>query len=185
MKFLPTAIDGAFIVEAYPHTDSRGYFARTFCSEAFASQGLECVFTQCSISFNYSRGTLRGLHFQDWPQAEAKLVRAINGRVFDVAIDLRPESKSFLRSASVELDADERNAFYIPEGCAHGFLTLEDDCELFYQISKDYVPELARGMRWNDPAFGIDWPFEPSVMNERDATAPDYVMPSKTSGTAP
>lgn len=183
MIFLPTAIDGAFVVETSPHEDARGYFARTFCAETFAAQGLEHVYRQCSISFNHSRGTMRGLHYQDRPQAEAKLVRAVRGRVFDVAVDLRPGSRTFLRFASVELDAAKHNAFYIPEGCAHGFLTLQDDCELFYQISKDHVPELARCVRWNDREFGIDWPFEPSVINDRDANAADFVMSPDASGT--
>ncbi|WP_454849417.1 dTDP-4-dehydrorhamnose 3,5-epimerase [Rhizobium binxianense] len=174
MKFLPTAIHGAFVVEVSPHQDERGLFARTFCAKTFAAHGLGASFSQCNVSVNHRRGTLRGMHYQDAPQAEAKLVRVTRGRVFDVAVDLRRNSPTFLRWASVELDAGKRNAFYIPEGCAHGFLTLEDGCELFYQMSADYAPELGRCVRWNDPAFGIDWPFEPAVMNERDASVPDY-----------
>lgn len=174
MRFLPTAIDGAFIVEVDPAVDERGMFARTFCADTFAAQGLPTHYPQCSVSVNHSRGTLRGLHYQVAPQAEAKLVRATSGTVFDVAVDLRPESPSYLKWASVELSAGRRNAFAIPEGCAHGFLTLEHGCELVYHLSANYAPDLARGVRWDDPLFAIDWPFAPVVIAERDATLPSY-----------
>ncbi len=174
MRFLPTAIEGAFIVEVDPQEDERGLFARTFCADTFAAQGLPSHYPQCSVSVNHSRGTLRGLHYQIEPQAEAKLVRVTRGAVFDVAVDLRPDSPSYLKWASVELRADRRNAFAIPTGCAHGFLTLEHGCELVYHLSSSYAADLARGVRWDDPLFAIDWPFAPVVIGERDATYPSY-----------
>lgn len=174
MKLVPTAVAGAFVVEIEPHQDERGLFARTFCAEVFAAHGLPEHYPQCSISVNTARGTLRGLHYQADPQPEAKLVRVTRGVVFDVAVDLRPMSPSYLRWASVELSAERRNAFAIPAGCAHGFLTLQDDCELFYQLSSAYVPDLARGLRWDDPAFSIEWPFAPAVISARDAACPSF-----------
>lgn len=174
MKFVSTAVSGAFIVEIEEHADDRGMFARTFCAETFASRGLAWAFPQCNVSQSHQRGTLRGLHYQAGPRPEAKLVRATRGRVFDVAVDLRPASASYLRWAAVELDAAQRNAFYIPPGCAHGFLTLEDDCELFYQMSEVYAADLARGVRFDDPAFSIAWPFAPSAINARDAAFERY-----------
>jgi len=174
MKFVATAVTGAFIVEIDALSDERGLFARTFCAETFAEQGLAWVYPQCNVSTSIRRGTLRGLHYQADPKPEAKLVRATRGRVFDVAVDLRPDSPSFLKWAAAELDATRHNAFYIPTGCAHGFLTLEDDCTLFYQMSEAYAPDLARGVRWDDSAFGIAWPFAPDVISERDAAYPDY-----------
>ncbi|MBX4918644.1 dTDP-4-dehydrorhamnose 3,5-epimerase [Rhizobium bangladeshense] len=174
MKFVPTAVSGAFVVEVDARSDERGLFARTFDAKSFADRGLVPVYPQCNVSQNHKRGTLRGMHFQADPRPEIKLVRATRGRVFDVALDLRRDSPTYLQWASVELDARSRNAFYIPAGCAHGFLTLEDDCELFYQMSEVFVPELARGVRWDDPAFSIAWPFEPSVISERDAALESY-----------
>ncbi|MEJ2408775.1 MAG: dTDP-4-dehydrorhamnose 3,5-epimerase [Novosphingobium sp.] len=174
MKFIATNVDGAVVVEPRVLTDERGTFVRTFCAETFAEQGLPTVFPQCNISTNVRRGTLRGLHFQIAPETEAKLVRATHGRVFDVALDLRAGSPSYLKWAAVELDAARHNAFYIPAGCAHGFLTLEDDSALFYHMSAAYAPELARGVRWDDPAFAIDWPFAPEVISARDASYPDF-----------
>lgn len=169
MRFEPTVIVGAFVVEVAEAHDERGMFARTFCADTFARHGLSSSFPQCNVSLNHKRGTLRGLHYQIAPGEEAKLVRAVCGRVFDVAVDLRPHSATFRQWAAVELDSGRRNAFYIPAGCAHGFLTLEDDCELFYQMSQIYQPELAHGLRWDDPAFAIQWPFAPAVISERDA----------------
>ena len=174
MKFLPTAVAGAFIVEAEPLGDERGLFARTFCAETFAHRGLASVYPQCNISTNVERGTLRGLHYQAHPAAESKLVRATSGRVFDVALDLRPGSASYLAWAAVELDAARHNGFYIPAGCAHGFLTLEPNSALFYQMSAVHAPDLARAVRWNDPAFAIDWPFAPTIISARDAACPDF-----------
>ncbi len=169
MRFRPTAVAGAFIVEVTPHADDRGLFARTFCANTFAAHGLASVYPQCNVSQNHTRGTLRGLHYQADPKPEAKLVRATRGRVFDVAVDLRRQSESYLRWTAVELDAATHTAFYIPAGCAHGFLTLVDDCELFYQMSETYEPELQRGVRFDDPALAIAWPFAPRVISARDA----------------
>lgn len=180
MNFVATAVCGAVIVEVQPHLDERGMFARTFCAETFADHGMASAFPQCNISVNSKARTLRGMHYQKAPAAEAKLVRATRGRVFDVAVDLRPGSTTYLRWAAVELRADKHNAFYIPEGCAHGFLTLEDDCEVFYQMSRVFAPSSARSVRWNDPAFGIDWPLEPLIMNERDAGCPDFFEEERT-----
>ncbi|MBB3592906.1 dTDP-4-dehydrorhamnose 3,5-epimerase [Rhizobium sp. BK529] len=174
MKFVPTAVSGAFVVEVDARSDERGLFARTFDAKSFADHGLVPVYPQCNISQNHKRGTLRGMHYQAAPRPEVKLVRVTRGRVFDVALDLRRDSPTYLKWAAVELDATRYNAFYIPAGCAHGFLTLEDDCELFYQMSEVYVPELARGVRWDDPAFSIAWPFTPSVISERDAALASY-----------
>lgn len=174
MRLSPTRIPGAFVIDIDAHVDERGLFARAFCAETFAQYGLETEFPQCNLSYSPVRGTLRGLHYQAAPHQEAKLVRATRGRVFDVAVDLRPDSATFLAWDSVELDWRRRNAFYIPAGCAHGLLTLEDDCEVFYQMSAAYVPDLARAVRWDDPAFDVAWPFEPSVMSHKDATCGYY-----------
>lgn len=174
MRLVETAVAGAFEVEAAPFEDERGLFARTFCTEAFAALGLMDRVAQASTSHNPRRGTLRGLHMQAAPKEEAKLVRATRGRVFDVAVDMRPDSPTYLAHAAIELDAARRNAFHIPPGCAHGFLTLEDDSEVLYLISEGYAPDLARTFRWNDPAFGVAWPAEPLVISDRDAQAKDF-----------
>lgn len=174
MKFLPTAVDGAMIVEIEPFSDHRGIFARAFCADTFREQGLMDRFVHANTSWNPRKGTLRGLHLQEAPRAEAKLMRAVRGRVFDVAVDLRPTSPTYLCWAGVELSADRRNAFYVPEGCAHGFLTLEDECEVFYLVSDIYAPDLARTYRWNDPAFAVEWPAAPTIISARDAEAEDY-----------
>lgn len=174
MKFHPTDISGAFVVEIEPHADGRGFFARTFCAETFAAHGLAAAYPHCNVSYNVKRGTLRGLHLQEAPKSEAKLIRATRGVIYDVALDLRPGSPTYLKWAAVELTAEKRNAFYIPQGCAHGFLTLADDCELFYQMSEVYDANLGRGVRYDDPAFAIRWPFAPAVISERDASFPDY-----------
>ncbi|ORE89937.1 dTDP-4-dehydrorhamnose 3,5-epimerase [Aurantimonas sp. 22II-16-19i] len=175
MRFVPTAIDGAFLIEPEPASDARGLFARTFCAETFAGKGLAAHFPQHSTSFNPQRGTLRGLHYQDAPKGEAKLVRATSGRIFDVAVDLRRDSPSYLAHVGAELDAERRNAFYIPEGCAHGFLTLREDCEILYLVSETYAPDLARTVRWDDPAFAVAWPATPTLISPRDATAEDFI----------
>lgn len=174
MRFLPTPLAGAFVVEVEGYSDARGLFARTFCADTFRARGLASVYPHCNVSHNPKRGTLRGMHYQDAPKREAKLIRATRGAAFDVALDLRPHSPSYLKWAAVELTADRRNAFYIPEGCAHGFLTLSDDCELFYQMSEIYDPALGRGVRYDDPAFAIEWPFAPLLIGERDAAYEDY-----------
>jgi dTDP-4-dehydrorhamnose 3,5-epimerase len=174
MRFLPTKVAGAYVVEPDMLADARGAFARTFCAQRFAAQGLASQYPQCNVSTNARRGTLRGLHFQVDPHGEAKLIRAMQGRVYDVALDLRPASPSYLQWAAVVLDAARHNALYIPQGCAHGFLTLEDDSALFYQMSAPHDPASARAVRWDDPAFGIDWPFAPAIISARDAACPDF-----------
>jgi dTDP-4-dehydrorhamnose 3,5-epimerase len=176
MRFTATDLPGVVAVEIEPLADERGIFARTFCAETFATNGLSGLVTQCSISWNERKGTMRGLHYQAAPAEEPKLVRCTRGRIFDVAVDLRPQSPAFRRWTATELSAERRNALYIPPGCAHGFLTLEADCEVYYQMGENYVASLARGVRWNDPSFGIDWPFTPTHMSERDATYPDFAL---------
>jgi dTDP-4-dehydrorhamnose 3,5-epimerase len=173
MQFTPTEIAGVWIVEMERHGDERGWFARTWCAEEFRRHGLNANLAQCSASFNRSKGTLRGMHFQAAPHEEAKLVRCVRGAMFDVALDLRASSASFRRWVGVELTSDNGRALYVPEGCAHGFQTLADDTEVLYQISNVWHPESARGVRWNDPAFGIQWPLEDgAVMSRKDAEWP-------------
>jgi dTDP-4-dehydrorhamnose 3,5-epimerase len=168
-----TAVDGAYVVEPERASDERGFFARTFDAAAFAERGLDPAVAECSVAYNRARGTLRGLHYQRAPHEEAKLVRCTRGAAFDVAVDLRAGSATYLRWAAAELTAENGNGFYIPAGCAHGYLTLTDDCELHYQISTAYVPAAAAGIRWDDPSVGIEWPAAPRVISERDALYPD------------
>jgi len=178
MVFTETKLKGAFVIELERNEDERGFFARTFCVDEFQARGLNARLIQCSVSFNHTRGTLRGLHYQVPPQAECKLVRVTRGAIFDVILDLRPGSPSFQQHVSVELTAENHRQVYVPEGCAHGFQTLEDKTEVFYQMSAAFSPGLARGMRWNDPAFGIEWPpIERRILNERDANYPDFKGP--------
>jgi dTDP-4-dehydrorhamnose 3,5-epimerase len=179
MIFEVTPIAGLVIVELERHTDDRGFFARTWCTREFAAAGLPEQFVQCNVSFNSSRRTLRGMHWQAAPHGEAKLVRCTSGAVFDVAVDVRPESATYLEHVAVELTAGNRRAIFIPSGMAHGFLTLEDDTEVFYQMDAFYAPEASRGARWDDPAFTIDWPEGPAVISERDRTYPDFVLGSR------
>src|SRR6202162_821174 len=174
MRIERTELSGVMLVEIEPHSDLRGLFARTFDMEMFAVAGLITDWPQCNISWNRQRGTLRGMHLQRPPFEEPKLVRCTRGRVFDVAIDLRRDSPSFCRWIGVELARERRNALFIPAGCAHGFLTLEDDCEILYMMGEVFAPEVASGVRWNDPAFGVAWPFEPVTTSERDASWPDF-----------
>ncbi|MCZ6455221.1 MAG: dTDP-4-dehydrorhamnose 3,5-epimerase [Alphaproteobacteria bacterium] len=174
MIFRNTEVAGVRIVELEPHTDERGFFARSFCADEFGAAGIAMTVVQANISRNSRRGTLRGLHYQTEAAPEPKLVRCTAGRIFDVAVDLRPASSSFCRWTGHELDADSHNGLYIPAGCAHGFLTLSDDAEVTYLMGAGYAPELARGVRWNDPAFAIAWPFAPGTMSDKDATYPDF-----------
>ena len=174
MIFVATAVDGAVLIEPERYADQRGFFARVCGRSEFAERGLATEFAHTSISFNTRRGTLRGLHFQAPPHAEAKLVRCTRGAVWDVAVDLRPDSPTYLRHAAATLSAENRLVFYIPEGCAHGFVTIEDASEIAYQISAEYQSAAGRGVRWNDPAFGIAWPEPVVVISERDAEYPDY-----------
>jgi dTDP-4-dehydrorhamnose 3,5-epimerase len=168
------SVAGAFIVEPEAVHDERGFFARTFSSSEFAAHALEPAIAQCSISFNPRRGTLRGMHYQQAPHAETKLVRCTRGSVFDVVLDLRRDSPSFGEWAGVELTGENHLAMYVPEGCAHGFQTLTDDAEVFYQISVPFAADAGRGVRWDDSAFGIDWPIAVEVISQRDATYPDF-----------
>ncbi|MCX7308948.1 MAG: dTDP-4-dehydrorhamnose 3,5-epimerase [Afipia sp.] len=174
MRFTETPLKGAFVVESTESIDERGSFFRTFCADEFRDHGLPSAFLQCGISRNSRRGTLRGMHFQRAPKAEGKLVRCISGKVYDVMIDLRRESSTFRRWFAIELDSGGSQAVYIPEGMAHGFLTLTDNAEIFYQMTESYVSELADGVRWNDPSFGITWPADVLVISERDRTLPDF-----------
>jgi dTDP-4-dehydrorhamnose 3,5-epimerase len=168
------SVAGAFIVEPEAVHDERGFFARTFSVSEFVTHGLETRIAQCSISFNNRRGTLRGMHYQQAPHAETKLVRCTRGSVFDVVLDLRRDSPSFGEWSGVELTAENHLAMYVPEGCAHGFQTLTDDAEVFYQISVPFAADAGRGVRWDDSAFGIDWPIAVEVISQRDATYPDF-----------
>lgn len=175
MKIEPTALPDVKLVSIEPHTDPRGLFARAYDADTFEAAGLPIRWPQSNISWSRERGTLRGMHLQLPPFEEPKLVRCTRGRIFDVAVDLRRESPGFCRWIGVELSHERHNALFIPAGCAHGFLTLEDDCEVFYMMGEVFHPEASAGVRWNDPVFGIVWPFPPVTMSERDATWPDFV----------
>jgi dTDP-4-dehydrorhamnose 3,5-epimerase len=168
MRFTPTKLAGAYIIEPQPHADSRGLFARTFCANEFGAQGLVDVFVQCNTSWNVSKGTLRGLHFQLSPSSEVKLVRCTAGALWDVIVDLRPQSATYLQYVAVELSAGNRSAIYIPEMFAHGFQTLEEGTEVFYQMSQFYAPQLARGIRYDDPKIGIKWPLPVTSISDLD-----------------
>lgn len=172
MRFTPTPLAGACVVEIEPKADDRGFFARAFCRAEFRDHQLNPEIDQCSISFNASRGTLRGMHFQAVPHEEDKLVRCTAGAIFDVIVDIRRTSPTFGAWFGVELSAANRRQLYVPKGFAHGFLTLGDAAEVFYQISVPFDPAGARGIRWNDPAIGIAWPFDPAVISPRDAALP-------------
>jgi len=176
MIFTPTRLDGAFTIEPERLEDERGFFARTWCQREFEAQGLNASMAQCSVSFNKKRGTLRGMHYQAAPHEEAKVVRCTMGAIYDVIIDLRKHSRTFKQWMAVELTAENRLALYIPEGLAHGFQTLADDTEVLYQITEFFAPECARGVRWNDPAIGIDWPIKVNIASERDMSYPDFVV---------
>jgi dTDP-4-dehydrorhamnose 3,5-epimerase len=169
MFFQKTKFDGVYIIEPEKRNDGRGFFARTWCQEELNEHKLNSNLAQCSISFNVKKGTLRGMHYQADPFPETKIVRCTIGAIYDVVIDLRIDSPTYCQWLSVELNAENRLALYIPEGFAHGFQTLTDDTEVFYMISEFYHPECARGVRWNDPAFGISWPLEGEmVISNRD-----------------
>lgn len=174
MKFHRTVIPDVFEIQIEPVPDERGVFARTWCQNEFGSHGLNPKLVQCSLSFNSRKGTLRGMHYQVLPFAETKLIRVTSGAVHDVVLDLRPQSPTFKKWVAVDLTARDRNMVYVPEGCAHGFLTLEDNSEVFYQMSEVYNAESARGVRWDDPAFQIKWPGKVEVISERDRNYPDF-----------
>lgn len=175
MKFHALAVIDSYRVELERLADERGFFARTWCRRSFEEMGLNPRLRQCSISFNEKCHTLRGLHYQRHPYAEAKLVRCTQGAAYHVVLDLRKESATYLRWSSVTLSAANRDMLYVPEGVAHGFMTLQDATEVFYQMSTFHAPESAAGVRWNDPAFCIDWPSEAAVISKRDGSYADYV----------
>jgi dTDP-4-dehydrorhamnose 3,5-epimerase len=170
--FRETPLAGAFVLESERFPDERGFFARTFCQQEFEANGLSPAVAQCNLSYNAKKGTLRGLHFQAAPHGEEKLVRVTRGAIFDVIVDLRPASPTFRRHLVVELTAENRWALYVPRDFAHGFQTLEDDTEVFYQMSQFFDPAAARGYRYDDPTFSIPWPFPPTVVSERDLALP-------------
>jgi dTDP-4-dehydrorhamnose 3,5-epimerase len=174
MHFRDTPLAGAYLIEPEPIHDERGFFARTWSRDEFRERGLVTDLAQCSVSFNHLSGTLRGMHFQVEPHAETKLVRCTAGAIYDVIIDLRPDSPTYCQWYAAELSAANRHMLYIPVGFAHGFITLVDASEVFYQISANYAPAFARGVRWDDPTFGIRWPMPPRVIAERDRTYPDW-----------
>jgi dTDP-4-dehydrorhamnose 3,5-epimerase len=178
VQFHATALAGLTVIEVTAAADERGLFARTFDAATFADAGMPIHWPQCNTSWNRQRGTLRGMHFEaDLPSersTESKLVRCTHGRAFDVAIDLRPQSPTYCRWVGIELSAENRKALYIPPGLAHGFLTLEDDTEIYYQMGANYTAARARGVRWNDPAFAITWPSTPRILSERDVAYPDF-----------
>jgi dTDP-4-dehydrorhamnose 3,5-epimerase len=170
--FRETEVPGAFLIEPARVQDERGFFARLFTPEEFAARGLDARVAQVALSHNRQRGTLRGLHYQAAPHAQAKLVRCTRGAVWDVIVDLRPASPAYRRWLAVELTAHDRLQLFVPAGCAHGFVTLEDDSELLYQLSAAWQPAAERGVRWDDPALAIAWPLRPAVISPRDAALP-------------
>jgi len=174
VRIAATELRDAKLVELERIADDRGFFARSFCTREFEAAGLDSCVAQCNVSYNLRRGTLRGMHFQRAPHAEAKLVRCTRGAIYDVIVDLRTDSPTFRRWLAVELTADNHCALYVPRGFAHGFQTLADDCEVFYQMSEFYVPDAAAGVRWNDPAFKIAWPIADPILSPRDTAYPDF-----------
>jgi len=175
MKFIETKLEGAYLIEPERLEDERGFFARIFCREEFEAYGLNPNVAQCNISFNKKKGTLRGMHCQIKPHEEAKLVRCTRGAIYDVIIDLRQDSPTYCQWISVELTADNYKMLYIPEGVAHGFQTLEDNTVVFYQMSELYHPECTRGVRWDDQAFGIQWPMDELILLDKDRAYKDFI----------
>ena len=174
MRFREAAISGAFLIEIEPHADERGFFARTVCEEEIAAQGLVARYPQSSISFNHARGTVRGMHFSRAPHEETKIVRCTAGVIYDVLIDLRPASPTYLAQAQAILSADNWHAFYVPRGVAHGFQVLADRSEVLYMIDTPYVAGAAAGIRWDDPACRVEWPAPVTTIHARDLTFPDW-----------
>jgi dTDP-4-dehydrorhamnose 3,5-epimerase len=177
MQFTETKFDGAYVIELEKHGDERGFFARVFCQKEFATHGLATNMVQMNASYSADRGTLRGMHYQTAPHQEAKLMRCVRGAIYDVIVDVRPDSPTFTDWMGVELTAQNRRMLYVPEGFAHGFLTLEDDCEVLYPVSAFYAPDHERGLRYDDPAIGIDWPDEVRIVSEKDRQWPDFHPP--------
>lgn len=174
MRFIETELPGAYIVDLERREDERGFFARTWCQREFEARGLVAQIAQANMSYNHTGGTIRGMHYQHAPHAETKLVRAVRGAIYDVIIDLRPESPTYKGWIGVELTADNRRALFVPEGFAHGFQTLADDTEVIYQVSAFYAPGAEGGLRYNDPAFAISWPLPATVISAKDAGWPDF-----------
>lgn len=190
MIFTASDLPGVVIVDLDKRADERGFFARAWCRKEFEDHGLSSQLVQCNLSFNHHRGTLRGMHYQAEPHAEVKLVRCIRGAIYDVAVDLRPDSPTYTRWIGVELTAENRRLLYLPEGFAHGYQTLVDETEVFYQVSEFYAPDAERGLRWDDPAFEIVWPdVDRRIISDKDRSWPDYdarasaVTPSPTGGS--
>jgi dTDP-4-dehydrorhamnose 3,5-epimerase len=174
--FESAGLSGVVMISPDRHEDDRGFFARTWCAREFAAAGLPATLAQCSVSWNKHKSTLRGMHWEDPAQGESKLVRCTRGSIFDVVVDLRPESPSYLEHVAFLLGADNHHALFIPPGLAHGFLTMADGTEVLYQMDTFYAPEAERGARWDDPTFGIDWPAAPAVISERDRSFADFVV---------
>jgi dTDP-4-dehydrorhamnose 3,5-epimerase len=174
MIFHQTELPGAFLVDLEPRADERGFFARTWCQRELAEHGLNTNVVQANMSYNARRGTLRGLHYQVAPYAETKLVRCTRGAIYDVIVDLRPDSATYKRWIGVELTADNRRAMYVPEGFAHGFVTLEDNTDVMYQVTAFFTPGAESGLRYDDPAFGIAWPIPVAVISEKDRIWPSF-----------
>lgn len=182
MIFSETPLSGVYLLDLERRGDDRGFFARVFCEAEFGRHHLVTHFVQINNSLSAARGTLRGLHYQLAPRAETKLVRCLRGALYDVAVDLRPESPTLGRWFAAELTGDNRRMMYLPKGCAHGFITLTDDTEALYFADEFYAPELERGVRWDDPGFGIDWPLTPAVISEKDRQHPDFFPMQQLSG---
>ena len=174
MKISPLSIQGGALIEIEQLGDERGFFARSYCQQELSDAGIELNIVQSNLSQNVSAGTLRGMHYQAEPHPDPKLVSCIQGSIFDVIVDIRTGSDTYLNWYGVELSAECHNALFVPPGCAHGFITLTDNAIVHYQMGETFVPDLARGVRWDDPAFGIEWPHQPEVISERDATYPDF-----------
>jgi dTDP-4-dehydrorhamnose 3,5-epimerase len=179
VRIRETELGGLFVLDLDQRSDERGYFARTFCAQEFATAGLPTHFVQCNVSVNHRKGTLRGMHFQRAPSPEGKLVTCTRGRIYDVVVDIRRDSPSFRKWAGFELSEKNKTLLYIPPGFAHGFQTLEDETDVFYQMTEFYRPELADGVRWDDPAFAISWPLPVSTISEKDRSLPDFVLSPK------
>ena len=174
MIFRQLELPGVYVLEPQKKADSRGFFARTYCRQELEDHGLDPTVVQCNVSVNQRKGTVRGMHWQAAPHEEIKLVRCTGGAMYDVVLDLRPDSPTFKKHVGVELTRENRFALYIPAGCAHGFQTLEDETEVFYQMSEFYYPESARGVRWNDPSFDISWPLPISIIADKDLAFADF-----------
>lgn len=174
MRFTPTPIAGAFVVDLEERRDDRGFFARVWCQREFEAHGMNARFVQCNNSFSHGRGTMRGLHYQAAPYGEAKLVGCVRGHIFDVVVDMRRDSATYLRSYGAELTGQNRSMMYVPEGCAHGYLTLADNSEVVYPVTEFYHPEAEAGLRWDDPVVSISWPETPRIVSPKDQAWPDY-----------